>query len=273
MNIVYAILVLGIMGAVFGLLLALASRVFAVEQDERLEPLTECLPGANCGGCGYAGCSAYAQAVLNGEAKVGGCVAGGAAVAEKMSEILGVEAEETERLVASVRCRGTDAAQKARYAGLQDCMAATKVTGNGPQLCSYGCLGFGNCVKACQFGALSIQDGIARVDREKCVGCFACIEACPRGVIIKTPYEAKTLVPCSSKDKGPAVRKACSVGCIGCKMCERACQFDAIHVTDNLAAIDYTKCTGCGACIAKCPRKLITDAQLRRPEEQQAKAV
>ena len=255
------------MGAVFGFLLALASKVFAVEQDPRLEPLIEALPGANCGGCGCAGCSAYAQAVIDGTAKIGSCVAGGAAVAEKMSEIMGVEAEVAERQVALVRCRGTDAAQKARYAGLQDCMAATKVTGNGPQLCAYGCLGFGNCVKACQFGALSIQDGIAHVDREKCVGCFACIDACPRNVIIKTPYAAQTLVACSSKDKGPAVRKACGIGCIGCKMCERACQFDAIKVTDNLAAIDYTKCTGCGACIAKCPRKLITDADMKRPEQ------
>ncbi len=263
MNIVYAILVLGIMGAVFGLVLAIASKVFAVEQDERLEPLTAALPGANCGGCGYAGCAAYAQAVLSGDAAIGACAAGGNEAAAKMSEIMGVETVQVERQVALVKCRGTDAARKARYDGLQDCMAATKVTGNGPNLCAYGCLGFGNCVAACKFDALHIVDGVARVDHEKCVGCFSCIDACPRGIIVKVPYAADIVVACSSKEKGAALRKYCNIGCLGCKICERACQHDAIHVVDNLAVIDYTKCVSCGECAAKCPRHLISDANLR----------
>jgi RnfABCDGE-type electron transport complex B subunit len=262
-NIVYAILVLGIMGAVFGLVLAIASKVFAVEQDARLEPLTAALPGANCGGCGYAGCTAYAQAVLAVEAQIGACAAGGTAVAAKMAEIMGVEAVEMERQVALVKCRGTEASKKARYDGLHDCMAATKVTGNGPNLCAYGCLGFGNCVAACKFDALHIVDGVARVDHDKCVGCFSCIEACPRNLIVKVPYAADIVVACSSKEKGASLRKFCNIGCIGCKICEKTCQHDAIHVIDNLAQIDYTKCVSCSECAAKCPRHLISDANLR----------
>ena len=263
MNILYAILVLGIMGGVFGLLLAVASKVFAVEKDERIEPVTEALPGANCGGCGYSGCAAYAQAIVEGKAEIGLCAAGGSEAADKIASIMGKEPVAMERKVAVVMCRGNHASKKGLYEGIQDCAAAMRIAGNGPNLCAYGCLGFGNCTKACTRGAISIVDGVARVDHEKCVGCMACAAACPRGIIQEVPYDQDIVVACSSKEKGAALRKYCDIGCIGCKLCEKTCPNDAIHVVDNLASIDYTKCTSCSACAAKCPRHLIADANLK----------
>lgn len=258
-NVIYAILVLGIMGGVFGLLLAVASKVFAVEKDERLEPMIEALPGANCGGCGYSGCAGYAQAILDGSAPLGLCAAGGTESADKIAEIMGIESVEMVRQVALVKCLGSRAAAKGEYEGIQDCAAASRILGNGTKLCSCGCLGFGNCVKACIYGAMTIEDGVAKVDHEKCTGCLACAAACPRGIIEAVPYDQNVVVACSSKEKGAAVRKFCDIGCIGCRLCERTCQHDAIHVVDNLAVIDYAKCVNCSECVAKCPRHLITD--------------
>lgn len=259
MNILYAVLVLGIVGAVLGLLLAIASRVFHVEADERQELISEVLPGANCGGCGFAGCAAFAGAVVSGEAPVGGCSVGGTPVAEKVAEIMGVTAEEQQRRVALVACSGTDVNtnKKFSYQGLEDCVAAMKVQ-EGPTSCVYACLGMGNCVNACLFDAIHIgEGGIAVVDREKCTGCMACVKTCPRGIIRDVPYDSHVDVPCHSKDKGPQTRKDCAVGCIACKLCEKACEFDAIHVEENLARIDFEKCTQCGACVEKCPQKII----------------
>lgn len=263
MNVIYAILVLGIMGGIFGLLLAVASKIFAVEKDERIEPVTEALPGANCGGCGYSGCAAYAQAIVEGTAKLGLCAAGGKESVDQIAKIMGVESVAMERKVAVVKCRGHHAVKKGLYSGIQDCAAASRIVGNGPNLCSYGCLGFGNCVKACPYGAIAIEDGVAKVDHEKCVGCMTCAAACPRGIIEEVPYDQDIVVACSSKEKGAALRKFCDIGCIGCKLCEKTCPNDAIHVVDNLASIDYSKCISCSACAEKCPRHLIADANLK----------
>lgn len=262
-NVIYAILVLGVMGGIFGLLLAVASKVFAVEKDERLEPVTEALPGANCGGCGYTGCGAYAQAIVEGTAPLGLCAAGGKESVDKIAEIMGMESVEMERKVAVVMCRGHHVVRKGQYEGITDCAAASRILGNGPTLCSYGCLGFGNCVKACPQGAISIEDGVAKVDHDKCIGCMACAAACPRGIIKEVPYDQDIVVACSSKEKGAALRKFCDIGCIGCKLCEKTCQHDAIHVVDNLATIDYAKCVSCSECAAKCPRHLIADCNLK----------
>ena len=263
MNVIYAILVLGIMGGVFGLLLAVASKVFAVEKDERLEPVTEALPGANCGGCGYTGCAAYAQAIVEGTAPLGLCAAGGKESVDKIAEIMGMESVEMERKVAVVMCRGNHVVKKGEYSGIADCAAASRILGNGTSLCAYGCLGFGNCVKACPQGAISVIEGVAKVDQDKCIGCMACASACPRGIIKEVPYDKDIVVACSSKEKGAALRKFCDIGCIGCKLCEKTCQHDAIHVVDNLAQIDYSKCVSCGECAEKCPRKLIADCNLK----------
>ena len=263
-NVIYAILVLGILGGVFGLALAIASKVFYVEKDERIDPVTEALPGANCGGCGYSGCAGYAQAIVAGTAPLGLCASGGKESADKIAAIMGMESVAVERKVALVKCRGVNASKKGLYEGIQDCAAASRIAGNGPNLCAYGCLGFGNCVKACQNDAIHIIDGVARVDPEKCGGCMACASACPRGIIEAVPYDQDIVVACASKEKGASLRKFCDIGCIGCKLCERTCEHDAIHVTDNLAHIDYSKCVSCGACAEKCPRKLIADMNLKK---------
>ncbi len=257
MTIFYAILVLASLGLLFGLVLAVASKVFYVEQDERLEPLTECLPGANCGGCGFTGCAAYAGAVLAGQAGIGKCAVGGSETAAKMAEILGVEAVEVARQVAFVRCADGASRRKGEYEGLHDCMAAMRAAGDGPSLCGYGCLGFGTCVSACQYDAIHIVDGRAVVDPERCTGCLACARACPRGVITAIPYGTAVTIPCASADKGAKTRAVCEIGCIGCRLCERTCQYSAVRVEGNLAVIDYDACVGCGACAEKCPRGLI----------------
>ena len=258
-NILSAFLVLGIMGAVFGLILAVASKIFAVKTDERLEPITNCLPGANCGGCGFAGCGAYAQAILDGKAPIGKCAAGGNEAAAKIAAIMGVEAQEVERQVALVRCRGYDRQFKGEYEGLHDCLAATKVAGRGPVSCKFGCIGFGNCVKACKFGAISIQDGVALVDREKCTGCMACAAACPKGLIIPMPYKNEMYVSCSSIARPKISASVCKNGCIACRKCANICPTGAVTITKNLAAIDYTKCVSCGLCATACPRHIIRD--------------
>lgn len=271
-TVIYAVLVLGVLGAVFGAVLAFAAKKFAVEVDERQEQIAEILPGANCGGCGFAGCSAYASAVVAGKAATNCCAAGGNAVAAKIAEIMGVEASDTERCVAAVKCSGFTghAEKKFEYSGIEDCTAAMRLGGGkGPNACEYGCIGFGSCVKACPFGAISVQHGVARVDHEKCKGCMTCAAACPKHLIVKVPYEADVTVACSSQAKGAALRKYCDIGCLGCKICEKTCEHDAIHVVDNLARIDYTKCISCGQCAPKCPRHLIRDARLNTENETQ----
>ena len=266
-EILIAIGILGGLGLIFGLVLAAASKIFYVETDPRLDALNDTLPGANCGGCGYAGCAGYAEAVLKGEAPIGACASGGNECAQAMSAIMGIQAEALKRKVAFVRCSGyrrvasdgkeQGARLKAQYEGFKDCMAASKVGGNGPIACKYGCLGFGSCVKACQYDALSIVDGVALVDKEKCVGCTACAKACPRGVITFVEYEKQVFIPCNSHAKGAVTVRGCSQGCIGCGLCAKICEQKAISLDQNLAVIDYSKCVSCGLCATVCPKKLI----------------
>lgn len=262
-EILIALAILGGMGLIFGLILAIASKVFYVQTDPRLEQLNEALPGANCGGCGYAGCSGYADAVLRGEAPIGKCVSGGDECAQKMAEIMGVKAEKVARRVALVRCSGykgvdsegkaTGAKLKGDYEGIQDCLAATKVAGRGPLICKFGCLGFGNCTKVCQYDAIHIVDGVAKVDDEKCVGCMSCAAVCPRSLIVPVEYGKHVVIACASKAKGAVTIRGCTAGCIGCGLCQKICPHDAIHVEQNLATIDYSKCTSCGLCATVCP--------------------
>ena len=270
MEILIAIGILGGLGLVFGLVLAIASKVFYVETDPRLDQLNECLPGANCGGCGYAGCGGYAEAVLKGEAAIGKCASGGDECAQKMAEIMGVKAEKMARRVAMVRCSGykrKDAEgktigllEKGNYEGAHDCLAATKVAGRGPTICKFGCLGFGNCVKACQYDAIHVVDGVARVDFDKCVGCMSCAAACPRGVIASVEYGEHIVISCSSHAKGNVTSRGCTIGCIGCGLCKKVCPNGAISLNKNLAVIDYSKCDNCGLCVSVCPKKMIRNA-------------
>ena len=262
-KILYAVAVLAVMGGVFGAVLAIASKVFAVKTDERLPKLTGALPGANCGGCGFAGCQAYAQAVIDGRAKIGLCAAGGAAAAKQMSEIMGVEAVEVEKKVAMVKCRGQNHLQKGIYEGISDCRSAMFVGGDGPSACPNGCLGFGTCMQVCKFDAIHVVNGAARVDADKCTGCMQCVETCPRKVIIPVTYNTDIVVACSNQERGANTRKVCDIGCVGCHLCEKICEYDAIHVVNNLATVDYSKCVSCGSCAAVCPRHLISDSNLR----------
>ena len=275
-EILIGIAILGGLGLIFGLVLAAASKVFYVETDPRLDLLNEALPGANCGGCGYAGCAGYAEAVLKGEAPIGLCASGGTECAVAMGSVMGVKVEEVARKVALVRCSGyrsTDASGKeigaklkAEYEGFLDCMAASKVGGNGPLSCKFGCLGFGNCVKACQYDAIHVVDGVAKVDREKCRGCMACAAACPRGLIVPVDYDKHTVIACNSEAKGAVTVRGCTQGCIGCGICLKICPHDAIKIEKNLAVIDYSLCTSCGLCAAVCPKKLIA-SNVDTPEE------
>ena len=261
MTVIYAVLVLGVLGGVFGLILAFASKAFAVEKDPREEAIAEVLPGANCGGCGYPGCAGYAAAVAAGKAATNCCAAGGDAVTAKISEIMGVKAEAGVKMIAQVQCTGgCRGHEKYEYAGIADCSAASRLPGGGPAGCAFGCLGFGTCEKVCPFDAIHVVDGVAKVDEDKCKACKKCIDACPRHIILLAPYKTKrhVAITCSSKDKGVVVRQVCDNGCIGCSLCAKACPKEAITVEKNLAVIDYDKCVGCGICAQKCPRKLIT---------------
>ena len=259
MNILYAVLVLGVMGAVFGAVLAFAAKIFYVEQDERVEAVRGALAGANCGGCGFPGCDGYAAAVVAGEAAPNCCAPAGAAGAAKIAEIMGLDAIEDQKYVAFVPCSGGDghAQMFFDYDGPKDCVAAMRFGNKGPKSCQFSCIGLGNCVSACQFGAMNIVNGVAEVDREKCVACLACATACPKNIIQKVPYEQSVLVGCRSLDKGAQTRKMCDLGCIGCMKCQRECPAEAIKVTGGVAVIDYSKCTNCGHCAEVCPRGII----------------
>nr|WP_325304244.1 RnfABCDGE type electron transport complex subunit B [uncultured Dysosmobacter sp.] len=259
MNIVYAVVVLGALGALFGLILAVASKVFEVKKDPREEAILSHLAGANCGGCGYPGCAGCAAAILAGDAPVTACAPAGAENAAAIAEIMGQAAPTGERQVAFVRCNGgTNAKKRYEYVGVKDCLSATKVAA-GPLECQFGCLGFGSCVAACQFGAMSIgPNGAAVVDPDKCTNCMACAKACPRHLIVSVPAsERKVHVACANLDKGKAAMSVCSSSCIGCGLCEKECKKDAIHVVGGVAVVDYDKCIGCKMCTKVCPRDAI----------------
>ena len=260
-GIIVAAFVVGLVGIFVGLFLGVAGLKFKVEVDEKEEAVLAALPGNNCGGCGFAGCSGLAAAIAKGEAAVNACPVGGEPVGNKIAAIMGVEAESAEKMVAFVHCQGDceKAGQDYEYSGVEDCRMMSFVPAGGPKSCNSGCMGYGSCVKACPFDAIHVVNGVAVVDREKCKACGKCIAVCPKNLISLIPYNAKTEVACKSTDKGSVTMKVCSVGCIGCGICVKNCPSEAITVSDFHATIDQTKCTGCGACVAKCPKKAIVE--------------
>ncbi|MGN1160149.1 MAG: RnfABCDGE type electron transport complex subunit B [Lachnospiraceae bacterium] len=258
-GIITAAVLVGGIGLFIGLFLGIAGIKFKVEVDEKEEAVLSALPGNNCGGCGYPGCSGLATAIAKGEAPVNACPVGGEPVGKVIAEIMGVEAGESKRMTAFVKCIGTcdKTAVDYEYHGVEDCRMLAFVPNGGPKSCNYGCLGYGTCVAACPFDALHLENGVAVVDKEKCKACGKCVAACPKHLIELIPYEAKSVVACSSKNKGPVTMKTCQTGCIGCGICKRNCPADAIVLEENHAWIDQEKCTGCGICKEKCPKKVI----------------
>lgn len=263
MAIVMAAAVIGVTGLLIGLLLGIIGKKFAVEVDEREAAVRELLPGNNCGGCGYAGCDAMAQAIAEGKAPANGCPVASEEAAKKIAEVMGTDAGESVKQVAFVKCSGTcdKASIKYEYYGIHDCRKLALIPGNGDKACANGCMGYGSCVKVCPFDAIHIVNGVAKVDQEKCKACKKCIAVCPKHLIELVPYDAQYRVACNSNEKGKDVKAVCDTGCIGCKLCEKQCSTDAIHVENNLASIDYEKCENCGACAQKCPSKIIKDGK------------
>ena len=249
------LLVLSCVGILCAVLLVIAAKYFSTEENETEAALRDCLPGANCGACGFSGCDGYAKALAEGQAqKTNLCVPGGDKTAADLAKILGTEAEDVVELVAYVACGGTcDASgRKYDYRGVSSCVAANAAF-NGDRFCTFACLGYGDCVKVCPRGAISIQGGISKIDASKCIGCGLCAKTCPKKIIHLVKDTTRVVVKCSNKNKGAEVRKICTSGCIGCMKCEKNCPTGAITVKDNLATIDYSKCTACGLCAEVCP--------------------
>lgn len=257
-EIIVPILAFIVLGAVMGIMLAVAAKAFAVKRDSRVEKIEALLPGANCGGCGFTGCSAFADAVVRGEAKPSGCSASDTEHVEKMCAVMGIKVSQAVRMRAQVMCSGTIEAAKKKYIynGFPDCISAVTL-GGGDKLCPNGCIGLGTCVRSCAFDAISVVDGVAVVDYAKCRGCGVCVTACPKNLIELIPFNSRHWVGCKSVEDGKSTRKYCDVGCISCRICEKNCDAGAISVNDNVAAIIYDKCEDCGICVDKCPRKII----------------
>ena len=271
-----AVIVLGAIGLVSAIVLFIVSKKFAVKEDPRLAEVSSLLPQANCGGCGYPGCGGMADALVKG-ADAGSldglyCPVGGQEMMGQIDDLLGMAIANSEPMVAVVRCNGTcvNRPRIAEYSGLRTC-SAINACGAGETACGYGCLGCGDCVSACQFGAISInqETGIAEVDEDKCTSCGACVKACPRHIIElrkKGPKNRRVYVSCVNKDKGPIAMKACKVSCIGCGKCEKECAFGAITVEGNVAYIDHTKCRLCRKCVKVCPRNAIVEVNFPAPK-------
>ncbi len=248
-------LLLGGMGALFAAGLAYAGKKLAVPQDERIDQVRACLPGAGCGACGYTGCDSYAAAVVQEGAATNLCPVGGAAAAQQIAKIMGADASEAPvRMVATVLCRGDNDMCHSRfeYKGLQECRAAFLASG-GAKACKYSCLGLGSCEKVCAFGAIHVENGLVHIDPDKCTGCKRCISVCPKNVIRLEPADLRSVLRCRALEKGRAVRDVCTAGCIACGKCERSCKFGAITLQDNLPVVDMEKCVGCMECVRVCP--------------------
>ena len=258
MEILTAILTLGCLGLLFGIGLAIASKKLAVQINPKLDEVQHLLPGSNCGACGNPGCFGFAESLLSGKSVVDGCRVCSQEIKEKIASIMGVTFEKQTKKIATLHCNGgIRVKDKYLYDGVDDCVAAILVLA-GQKECVFACLGFGTCVKACPFGAISMSgEALPVVDKAKCRSCNKCVLACPKKLFSLLSVTYPVYVACSSHDLGRDVKNVCSVGCIACKLCEKACKFDAIHVIDNLALIDYHKCTSCKECVKVCPAKTI----------------
>lgn len=262
----YTVLILCVLGLLAAVLLYFVAQKFKVYEDPRIDTVEKMLPGANCGGCGFAGCRAMAEALVkNDDISSLFCPVGGADTMHKAADFLGKAAAEREPQVAVVRCGGScDKRPKTNvFDGAKSCAVASTLYG-GETGCTFGCLGFGDCQAVCEFDAIKVNPatGLADVDQDKCTACGACVKACPKGIIElrkKGIKDRRVYVSCMNKDKGGITRKSCSVGCIGCMKCVKVCPFEAITVENNLAYIDYNKCRLCRKCVVECPTGAIVE--------------
>lgn len=267
-----AVIALGVIALIAAAILYLCSKKFAVEEDSRIPKVLELLPGANCGGCGYPGCSGMADALVKG-ADAGSleglvCPVGGTDCMAKVAEILGMAISDSEPKVAVIKCGGTCAVRPKTiiYDGLRTC-TAINATGSGETGCGFGCVGGGDCERACSFDAITVNNatGLPEVDEEKCTSCGACVKACPRHIIelrnkgkVIRNNARRVWVACQNKDKGGVAKKSCGAACIGCGKCQKVCKFEAITIENNLSYIDFTKCKACGLCVRECPTNAIS---------------
>ncbi|MBU1998190.1 MAG: RnfABCDGE type electron transport complex subunit B [Candidatus Omnitrophota bacterium] len=258
MEILLPTIMLSLLGLIFGLGLALASKKLAVKVDPKLDKIHNLLPGTNCGACGEAGCFGFAEAVFTGKSKIDACRSSSDETKERIAEVLGRKLIKDIKKIAVLHCNGGNRVKnKFVYDGIAECRAVNLTLG-GQKECFFGCLGFDTCARICPFNAISMgKDGLPLVDKERCRACNKCVKACPKKLFSLIPQAALVYVACLSHDSGKDTQTACPVGCIACGLCQKACKFDAIHIIDNLAIIDYNKCTSCKACVSVCPRKCI----------------
>ena len=254
-QVLIAVLSIGIITLALSLSLAFASKKFSSKENKKVQQVFEALPQNNCGACGYPSCLAFAKSIVDNPDESSYCRLGGEEVAEEVAKILGVQVPVRESFVAVVSCKG-GSLQKFDYLGIRSCKAAMVVS-EGQIACPYGCLGFGDCIQACGFGAIQIKDNLPLIDRQKCTGCGICIVSCPRKLLSLAKKSSKVAVKCSSRDPAKLTAKNCSVGCISCGICVQKCQSSAISIENNHAVIDHKKCNDCGTCSEFCPRKVI----------------
>jgi len=268
--IIYSVITIAVLGTVSAMILFFVARQFKVIENPKIDDVEEVLPGANCGGCGYAGCRNFAEAIVKTNSLEGmNCPPGGTEVMDKVASIMGMTAEVQAPLVAVMRCSGSkaNAPAKVQYDGPETCFFAHNLSA-AESGCPYGCFGLADCVRACKFDAMYMDEetGLPVIIEENCVACGACVEACPRDIIELRkvgPKSKRIFVSCINEEKGGVAKKHCSVACIGCGKCEKECKFDAITIENNLAYIDFNKCTLCRKCVIVCPTNAIHELNFK----------